>query len=171
MSVRRVRVAEWEAAGVALGSGLVVATASGARPTADPWSDAVVLAAAVGVVCWSAASAPWRALAGAAAIGLGGAASWWAAVAGIVGVDTVVPVEGAVPLADGYHLVVVDQPLAVASDVDVVVTDPAGDVLAEGAASPGIWRTPNGAVDDDPVRADEVATSAGAPWSTCRRPT
>ncbi len=67
--MRRVRVAEGWAAAIATSFG-VIATFSDASPTGGRATDAIVVFAAVSVVAWLAASAPWWALAAA-----GGAAA------------------------------------------------------------------------------------------------
>jgi hypothetical protein len=60
--VRRNRVSEGRALAIAAGSG-ALAVVAGAEPTGSPVIDAVLVVAAIGVVTWASASAPWWALA------------------------------------------------------------------------------------------------------------
>lgn len=65
--VRRNRVDERVAVGIGVAAGLAAALA-GAEPTGGPVIDVVLVVAAVGLVVWAAASAPWWAPTGAAGL-------------------------------------------------------------------------------------------------------
>jgi len=90
-SVRGNRTDERIAVVIAIASGLAAATA-GARPTGSDAVDAILVAAAVGAVTWAAASAPWWAIASAAA------------VAALVAVDGVLTLVAAAAFVTGLWI-------------------------------------------------------------------